>query len=44
MKARAKSSVLPIGPSYDPMEARTVDEIPDGEGWQYEPNDRGGSR
>lgn len=28
---------LPIKPPYMPMEARTVDEIPTGEGWQYEP-------
>src|SRR5215210_3822558 len=37
MKSPAKSSALPIKPPYDPMEARTVDEIPDGDGWQYEP-------
>jgi ATP-dependent DNA ligase len=28
---------LPINPPFMPMEARTVDSIPDGEGWQYEP-------
>ena len=28
---------LPIRPPYAPMEARLVDAIPDGPGWQYEP-------
>jgi ATP-dependent DNA ligase len=28
---------LPLAPPYAPMEARLVDEIPDGPGWQYEP-------
>ena len=28
---------LPIEPPYPPMEAKLVDEIPSGEGWQYEP-------
>jgi ATP-dependent DNA ligase len=28
---------LPIQPPYPPMEAKSVDEIPRGEGWQYEP-------
>ena len=28
---------LPIEPPFLPMEAKTVDEIPTGEGWQYEP-------
>jgi ATP-dependent DNA ligase len=28
---------LPIQPPYPPMEAKHVDEIPRGEGWQYEP-------
>ncbi len=28
---------LPIEPPYPPMEARHVDEIPKGDGWQYEP-------
>jgi ATP-dependent DNA ligase len=28
---------LPIQPPYPPMEARHVDAIPRGEGWQYEP-------
>jgi len=28
---------LPIQPPYPPMEARLVDEIPTGSGWQYEP-------
>ncbi len=28
---------LPIHPPYPPMEAKLVDEIPHGEGWQYEP-------
>lgn len=28
---------LPIRPPYPPMEAKLVDEIPHGEGWQYEP-------
>jgi len=28
---------LPIRPPYPPMEAQSVDEIPDGEGWQFEP-------
>jgi ATP-dependent DNA ligase len=28
---------LPIQPPYSPMEAKNVDEIPRGEGWQYEP-------
>lgn len=28
---------LPIQPPYPPMEAVTADEIPEGEGWQYEP-------
>ena len=37
MKAPTKSAVLPIEPPYEPMEARTVDEIPGGAGWQYEP-------
>jgi ATP-dependent DNA ligase len=29
--------MLPVKLSYPPMEAKTVDEIPDGDGWQYEP-------
>lgn len=29
--------VLPIKPPFEPMEARLVDVIPAGEGWQYEP-------
>ena len=28
---------LPIKPPFLPMEARTVDEIPSGDGWQFEP-------
>jgi ATP-dependent DNA ligase len=28
---------LPIRPPYAPMEAKLVDEVPRGEGWQYEP-------
>ena len=28
---------LPLSPRYPPMEARLVDEIPGGPGWQYEP-------
>ena len=28
---------LPLRPPYAPMEARLVDEIPSGPGWQYEP-------
>src|SRR4026208_2100679 len=28
---------LPLKRPYLPMEARTVDAIPEGEGWQYEP-------
>src|SRR5512146_1946837 len=28
---------LPIRPPYPPMEAKLADEIPRGEGWQYEP-------
>ena len=28
---------LPIQPPYPPMEAETADEVPDGDGWQYEP-------
>lgn len=28
---------LPVKPPYMPMEARTVDAIPDDDGWQYEP-------
>jgi len=28
---------LPLRPPYAPMEARLVDEIPAGPGWQYEP-------
>ena len=28
---------LPIRPPYLPMEAKTVAEIPEGDGWQYEP-------
>ena len=28
---------LPVEPPFLPMEAKTVDEIPAGEGWQYEP-------
>ncbi|MBW3661440.1 MAG: ATP-dependent DNA ligase [Gemmatimonadetes bacterium] len=28
---------LPIEPPYAPMEARLVDELPEGEGWLYEP-------
>ena len=28
---------LPIQPPFAPMEARLVDEIPDGDDWQYEP-------
>jgi ATP-dependent DNA ligase len=27
----------PLQPPYPPMEARSVEEIPDGAGWQYEP-------
>lgn len=35
---RAFASVrLPIQPPYPPMEARSVDAIPEGEGWLYEP-------
>ena len=36
MKTLTKSIVLPIKPAYEPMEARTVDEIPDREGWHYD--------
>ena len=28
---------IPIKPPFMPMEARTLDEIPTGDGWQYEP-------
>ena len=28
---------LPLTPPYEPMEAETVDAVPTGEGWQYEP-------
>jgi ATP-dependent DNA ligase len=28
---------LPIKPPYPPMEAKLVDDIPSGDGWQYEP-------
>src|SRR5437868_1336118 len=28
---------LPIRPPYPPMEAKSVQEIPDGPGWLYEP-------
>ncbi len=28
---------LPIRPPYPPMEAKSVDEIPRGDNWQYEP-------
>lgn len=28
---------LPIHPPYPPMEAKRVDRIPDGDGWQFEP-------
>src|SRR4029079_10623521 len=28
---------LPIKPVFSPMEARSVNEIPIGDGWQYEP-------
>jgi ATP-dependent DNA ligase len=28
---------IPIKPPYPPMEAKLVDEIPSGKGWQYEP-------
>src|SRR5438105_5469341 len=28
---------LPIQPPYPPMEAKSVEELPRGEGWQYEP-------
>src|SRR4030095_6465096 len=28
---------MPINPPLSPMEARSVDEIPAGDGWQYEP-------
>jgi ATP-dependent DNA ligase len=28
---------LPIGPPFPPMEAESVEEMPDGKGWQYEP-------
>ncbi len=28
---------MPLAPPIPPMEARSVDEIPSGEGWQYEP-------
>src|SRR5512141_2132324 len=28
---------LPISPPYPPMEAKLVDELADGPGWQYEP-------
>jgi ATP-dependent DNA ligase len=37
MKATPKSQPLPVAPPYEPMEARTLDEIPGGGGWQYEP-------
>src|SRR5437763_14723455 len=28
---------LPLQPGYTPMEAESVNAIPDGQGWQYEP-------
>ena len=28
---------LPIEPGYPPMEARTAERLPEGQGWQYEP-------
>ncbi|HEY6937447.1 MAG TPA: hypothetical protein VI424_09865, partial [Terriglobales bacterium] len=28
---------LPLRPPYPPMEAKSVEELPRGEGWQFEP-------
>jgi len=36
-EGRFPSVDLPIKPPYPPMEAKRVETIPDGEGWQYEP-------
>jgi ATP-dependent DNA ligase len=37
IKAEFPKIDLPIQPPFPPMEAKTVDEIPSGEDWQYEP-------
>jgi ATP-dependent DNA ligase len=36
LKAAFPSIDLPIQPPFPPMEAKSVDDIPGGEGWQYE--------
>ena len=36
-EGRFPSVDLPITPPYPPMEAKRVDKIPEGQGWQYEP-------
>jgi ATP-dependent DNA ligase len=37
LKAAFPPIDLPIHPPFPPMEAKSVDEIPSGDGWQYEP-------
>ena len=37
MMADSTTLSLPIKPPYGPMEAHTIEEIPTGKGWQYEP-------
>jgi len=37
LKQEFPSIKLPIRPPFPPMEAKAVDEIPPGDGWQYEP-------
>jgi ATP-dependent DNA ligase len=37
IKAEFPAIDLPIQPPYPPMEAKSVDEIPSGDEWQYEP-------
>ena len=36
LKAEFPSIDLPIRPPFPPMEAKSVDDVPSGEGWQYE--------
>jgi ATP-dependent DNA ligase len=37
LQAQFPYLALPIRPPYPPMEAKSVEELPRGEGWQYEP-------
>ena len=37
MSGKRKLVGMPLKPPIPPMEARSVDEIPTGDGWQYEP-------